>query len=57
MLIIGKPGRVIAINGSIPGPVMHMKEGQRAITRTRGIGKPYGIGKRLNERAWVVHVE
>ena len=28
LLIGGKPGRAIAINGSIPGPVIRMQEGQ-----------------------------
>lgn len=33
LLIGGKPGRAIAINGSIPGPVIRMKEGNEALIR------------------------
>lgn len=33
LLIGGKRGQAIAINGSIPGPVIHMKEGEDALIR------------------------
>ncbi len=33
LLIGGKPGRAIAINGSIPGPVIRMQEGKEALIR------------------------
>ncbi|MDT8387446.1 MAG: copper resistance system multicopper oxidase [Thiogranum sp.] len=33
LLIGGKPGRAIAINGSIPGPVIRMTEGREALIR------------------------
>ena len=33
LLIDGKPGRAISINGSIPGPVIRMKEGEEALIR------------------------
>ena len=33
LLIGGKPGRAITINGSIPGPVIHMTEGKEALIR------------------------
>ena len=33
LLIGGKTGRAIAINGSIPGPVIRMKEGREALIR------------------------
>ena len=33
LLIGGKPGRAIAINGSIPGPVIRMTEGKDALIR------------------------
>lgn len=33
LLIGGKPGRAIAINGSIPGPVIRMQEGKKALIR------------------------
>lgn len=33
LLIGGRPGRTISINGSIPGPVIRMKEGQDAVIR------------------------
>jgi len=31
LLIGGRPGRAIAINGSIPGPVIRMQEGKEAL--------------------------
>jgi CopA family copper-resistance protein len=40
LLIGGKPGRAIAINGSIPGPVIRMQEGKEALIR---------VHNRLNE--------
>jgi FtsP/CotA-like multicopper oxidase with cupredoxin domain len=40
LLIGGKPGRAIAINGSIPGPVIRMQEGKEALI---------GVHNRLNE--------
>ncbi len=40
LLIGGRPGRVIAINGSIPGPVIRMQEGKEALIR---------VHNRLNE--------
>ena len=33
LLVGGKPGRAIAINGSIPGPVIRMREGREALIR------------------------
>ncbi|RFF26969.1 MULTISPECIES: copper resistance system multicopper oxidase [unclassified Wenzhouxiangella] len=33
LLIGGRPGRAIAINGSIPGPVIRMQEGKEALIR------------------------
>lgn len=33
LLVGGKPGRAIAINGSIPGPVIRMQEGKEALIR------------------------
>lgn len=33
LLIGGKPGRAIAINGSVPGPVIRMHEGKEALIR------------------------
>jgi CopA family copper-resistance protein len=33
LLIGGKPGRAITINGSIPGPVIRMQEGKEALIR------------------------
>ncbi len=33
LLIGGRPGRTIAINGSIPGPVIRMQEGKEALIR------------------------
>lgn len=33
LLVGGRPGRTISINGSIPGPVIRMKEGEEAIIR------------------------
>ena len=33
LLVGGKPGRAITINGSIPGPVIHMTEGKEALIR------------------------
>lgn len=33
LLIGGKPGRAIAINGSVPGPVLRMQEGKEALIR------------------------
>ncbi|MFO8086157.1 MAG: copper resistance system multicopper oxidase [Desulfobacterales bacterium] len=33
LLIGGKPGRAIAINGSIPGPIIRMQEGKEALVR------------------------
>ncbi|MGB3209963.1 MAG: copper resistance system multicopper oxidase [Desulforhopalus sp.] len=33
LLVGGKPGRTIAINGSIPGPVIRMTEGKNALIR------------------------
>ena len=33
LLIGGRPGRAIAINGSIPGPTIRMQEGQEALIR------------------------
>lgn len=33
MLVGGRPGRGIAINGSIPGPVIRMQEGKNALIR------------------------
>lgn len=33
LLVGGKPGRAIAINGSIPGPVIRMQEGKAALIR------------------------
>ena len=33
LLIDGKPGRTISINGSVPGPVIRMKEGKEAVIR------------------------
>jgi CopA family copper-resistance protein len=33
LLIGGKPGRAIAINGSVPGPVIRMQEGKVALIR------------------------
>jgi CopA family copper-resistance protein len=40
LLIGGRPGRAIAINGSIPGPVIRMQEGKEALIR---------VHNRLNE--------
>ncbi|BCO32113.1 copper oxidase [Thiohalobacter sp. COW1] len=40
LLVGGKPGRAIAINGSIPGPVIRMQEGREALIR---------VHNRLNE--------
>ena len=40
LLVGGKPGRAIAINGSIPGPVIRMQEGKEALIR---------VHNRLNE--------
>lgn len=40
LLIDGKPGRTISINGSVPGPVIRMKEGKEAVIR---------VHNRLNE--------
>lgn len=40
LLIGGQPGRTISINGSIPGPVIRMKEGKEAVIR---------VHNRLNE--------
>jgi CopA family copper-resistance protein len=33
LLVGGRPGRAIAINGSIPGPVIRMQEGREALIR------------------------
>ena len=33
LLVGGRPGRTISINGSIPGPVIRMKEGREALIR------------------------
>ena len=33
LLVGGRPGRAIAINGSIPGPVIRMQEGKEALIR------------------------
>ena len=33
LLVSGRPGRAIAINGSIPGPVIRMQEGREALIR------------------------
>lgn len=33
LLIGGRPGRAIAINGSVPGPVIRMQEGKEALIR------------------------
>ena len=33
LLVGGSPGRAIAINGSIPGPVIRMREGEEALIR------------------------
>ena len=33
LLVGGEPGRTITINGSIPGPVIRMQEGQEALIR------------------------
>jgi len=33
LLVGGKPGRAIAINGSIPGPVIRMQQGKEALIR------------------------
>ena len=33
LLVGGEPGRAIAINGSIPGPVIRMQEGEEALIR------------------------
>lgn len=33
LLVGGRPGRAIAINGSIPGPVIRMREGEEALIR------------------------
>lgn len=33
ILVGGRPGRAIAINGSVPGPVIRMKEGKDAVIR------------------------
>lgn len=33
LLVGGRPGRAIAINGSIPGPVIRMREGEDALIR------------------------
>ena len=40
LLIGGRPGRAIAINGSIPGPIIRMQEGKEALIR---------VHNRLNE--------
>ena len=37
LLIGGRPGRAIAINGSIPGPVIHMTEGKEALIRVHNL--------------------
>ncbi|HSO24476.1 MAG TPA: multicopper oxidase domain-containing protein, partial [Chondromyces sp.] len=33
LLVGGEPGRAITINGSIPGPVIRMQEGEDALIR------------------------
>lgn len=37
LLIGGKPGQAIAINGSIPGPLIRMKEGENALIRVHNL--------------------
>ncbi|MDA3962876.1 MAG: copper resistance system multicopper oxidase [Planctomycetota bacterium] len=37
LLVGGRPGRAIAINGSIPGPVIHMTEGKEALIRVHNL--------------------
>ncbi|MEE4365054.1 MAG: copper resistance system multicopper oxidase [Desulfotignum sp.] len=37
LLIGGRPGRAIAINGSIPGPVIRMTEGKEALIRVHNL--------------------
>jgi len=37
LLIGGRPGRAIAINGSIPGPVIRMTEGRQALIRVHNL--------------------
>ncbi len=35
LMVDGRPGRAIAINGSVPGPLLRFREGEEAVLRVR----------------------